>query len=90
VELFEQHNLDGHPACHLSCARQILSIFIMTTVLEFESVIEFVANINESKDCLMSQDATHDDPAALWFNIDIPKGHPLKSGDRIRISIEKL
>lgn len=62
----------------------------MTKVLEFETAIEFVANINEKKDCLMSQDCSHDDPAALWFNIDIPKGHPLKAGDRVRITVEKL
>ena len=75
----------------MSCAKHnIFSIFIMTNVLEFESAIEFVANINESKDCLMSQDSTSDDPKKLWFNIDIPKGHPLKAGDRIRITIEKL
>nr|WP_319375472.1 hypothetical protein [uncultured Methanoregula sp.] len=62
----------------------------MTKVLEFESAIEFVADINSQKDCLMSQDATQDDPGALWFNVDIPKGHALKAGDRVRITIEKL
>ena len=62
----------------------------MVKILEFESAIEFVADINDKKDCLMSQDSTQDNPAALWFNIDIPKGHPLKAGDRVRISIEKL
>ena len=62
----------------------------MVKILEFESVIEFVADINDKKDCLMSQDSTQDNPGALWFNIDIPKGHPLKSGDRVRISVEKL
>jgi len=58
----------------------------MEKILEFESVIAFVGNIDDRKDCLMSQD----DPDALWFNIDIPKGHSLKAGDRIRISIEKV
>jgi hypothetical protein len=62
----------------------------MTKVLEFESSIEFVANINEHKDCLMAQDTTQENPGALWFNIDIPKGHPLKSGDRVRVTVEKL
>lgn len=65
-------------------------------ILEFTSDIEFVANINSEKDCLMNQ-STHQDkakrdggnPAGLWFNIDIPKGHGLKEGDRIRITIEK-
>jgi len=62
----------------------------MATILEIESEIEFVADINEKKDCLMSQDSTQNDPGALWFNIDIPKGHPLKAGDRIRITVERI
>lgn len=62
----------------------------MTKVLEFESEIEFVADINSSKDCLMSQDPTQENPGVLWFNIDIPKGHQLKAGDRVRIIVEKL
>lgn len=62
----------------------------MEKILEFESKIDFVADINDRKDCLMSQDPTQDDSGALWFNIDIPKGHPLKAGDRIRISVEKV
>jgi hypothetical protein len=62
----------------------------MTKVLEFESEIEFVGDINSHKDCLMSQDPTQDNPDALWFNIDIPKGHQLKAGDRVRIIVEKL
>jgi hypothetical protein len=62
----------------------------MTKIAEFESAIEFVAVINEHKDCLMSQDTTQDDPSVLWFNIDVPKGHGLKTGDRVRIIIEKV
>jgi hypothetical protein len=62
----------------------------MTRVLEFESPIEFVANINDHKDCLMSQDPNQENPHALWFNIDIPKGHALKAGDRVRVIIEKI
>jgi hypothetical protein len=62
----------------------------MTKVLEFESAIEFVADINGQKDCLMSQDSTQDSPGTLWFNIDIPKGHQLKAGDRVRITVEKI
>lgn len=62
----------------------------MEKVLEFESAIEFVANINERKDCLMAQDCSHDNPDALWFNIDIPKGHVVKAGDRVRVTVEKL
>jgi len=62
----------------------------MTPILELESEIEFVADINEYKDCLMSQDPTQENPDALWFNIDIPKGHGLKAGDRVKITVEKL
>jgi hypothetical protein len=62
----------------------------MTKVLELESEIEFIANINDAKDCLMSQDPTQDNPDALWFNIDIPKGHSLKAGDKVRVTIEKI
>ena len=62
----------------------------MTKILEFESEVEFVANINDYKDCLMSQDPTQDQPEALWFNIDIPKGHNLRTGDRVRVTVEKL
>lgn len=62
----------------------------MEKILCFEAAIEFVANINEFKDCLMSQDSAGDNPEALWFNIDIPKGHGAKAGDRIRITVEKV
>ncbi len=55
------------------------SLFVMAKLLEFESEIEFIADINDYKDCLMSQDPTQDNPNSLWFNIDIPKGHVLKS-----------
>ncbi len=62
----------------------------MAKIAEFESVIEFVATINEAKDCLMSQDSTQDDPSCLWFNIDVPKGHGLKAGDRVKVTIERI
>ncbi|MDH7510261.1 MAG: hypothetical protein QHH04_04385 [Methanolinea sp.] len=62
----------------------------MSKVIQFESVIEFVADINEEKDCIMSQDKTQDQPEALWFNIDVPKGHGVRAGDRVRITVEKL
>jgi hypothetical protein len=62
----------------------------MEKILSFEAEIEFVADINDRKDCLMSQDPTQENPDALWFNIDIPKGHPVKAGDRVRIIIEKV
>ncbi|MEI7434098.1 MAG: hypothetical protein WCJ93_07610 [Methanomicrobiales archaeon] len=62
----------------------------MTKVAELESTIEFIADINECKDCLMSQDATSTDPACLWFNIDVLKGHNLRAGDRVRVTVEKI
>jgi len=62
----------------------------MVKVVEFEAVIEFVAAINEQKDCLMSQDNTQDQPGTLWFNIDVPKGHGVRAGDRVRITVEKI
>ncbi|MDD3977244.1 hypothetical protein L1994_05125 [Methanomicrobium antiquum] len=65
-------------------------------VIEFISDIEFIANIDENKDCIMNQ-STHqdaaetniDNPNGLWFNIDVPKNHGLKQGEKIRIIIEK-
>ena len=33
---------------------------------------------------------TEGNPLALWYNIDVPKGHGLKTGDKIRITIEKV
>lgn len=62
----------------------------MSTVIQFESVIEFVADINKEKDCIMSQDKTQDEPGTLWFNIDVPKGHGVRAGDRVRITVEKI
>jgi hypothetical protein len=62
----------------------------MKKIAEFESVIEFVATINEHKDCLMSQDKTQEAPECLWFNIDIPKGHGIRAGDRVKVTIEKI
>jgi len=88
VELFEQHDVDGHAKGDvINHQRQL---FFMEKLLAFESGVEFVADINEHKDCLMSQDPTQDTPNALWFNIDIPKGHGIKAGDRVRITVEKI
>jgi hypothetical protein len=89
LELFEQYDVDGHAPGDLNTALHFF-FFIMAKVLEFESEIEFVADINEYKDCLMSQDPTQENPNALWFNIDIPKGHLLKAGDRVRVTVEKI
>lgn len=62
----------------------------MKEIVSFESELEFVGDINEFKDCLMSQDNTQNDPKVLWFNIDVPKGHGLQPGDRVRITVEKV
>ncbi|MCK4270709.1 MAG: hypothetical protein KAW93_09550 [Methanogenium sp.] len=66
-------------------------------IIEFVSDIEFIANINAEKDCLMNQSTNQDNveassqnPYGLWYNIDVPKGHGFKSGDKIRITIEKV
>jgi hypothetical protein len=62
----------------------------MEKILTLESEVEFVADINEHKDCIMSQDPTQETPSALWFNIDIPKGHGIKAGDLVRVTVEKI
>jgi hypothetical protein len=62
----------------------------MEKIVSFTAVVDFVADINEHKDCLMSQDPTQDNPKSLWFNIDIPKGHTAKAGDTVRITVEKI
>ncbi|MBN1194352.1 MAG: hypothetical protein JXA08_03240 [Methanomicrobiaceae archaeon] len=62
------------------------------TVVDFTSRIEFIASIDSAKDCLMNQGPHEREEGAdteLWFNIDIPKGHGLKKGDRIRIIVER-
>ena len=36
----------------------------MEKLLEFDAEVEFVADINDHKDCLMSQDPTQENPNA--------------------------
>jgi len=62
----------------------------MERIAEFTAPIEFVASINEYKDCLMAQDNTQNDPRTLWFNIDVPRGHGLVPGDRVRVIVERV
>jgi len=62
----------------------------MAEPIQIVAALEFVAAINEQKDCLMSQDSTQQDPGSLWFNIDVPKGHGFRTGDRVRITVEKI
>ncbi|MBP2132313.1 hypothetical protein J2128_000234 [Methanomicrobium sp. W14] len=65
--------------------------------IEFVSNIEFIADIDENKDCIMNQSTSQDspkkdsgNPSGLWFNIDVPKSHSMKMGDRVRITVEKI
>ena len=58
--------------------------------VEFVSRIEFVAQVDDGKDCLMAQDETEASERVLWFNIDVPKGHGFASGDQVRITIERV
>ncbi|HJJ72343.1 MAG TPA: hypothetical protein O0X95_04220 [Methanocorpusculum sp.] len=53
-------------------------------IAEIVSELEFVADIEGEKDCLMSQQGN------LWFNVDVPKGHGLKSGDKVRVTVERV
>jgi len=62
----------------------------MAKIAEIESVIEFVAVINGEKDCLMAQDKHQENPGSFWFNIDVPKGHGVRAGDRVRVTVEKI
>ena len=46
--------------------------------------LEFIADIEGIKDCLMSQEGN------FWFNIDVPKGHGLKTGDKVCVIVERV
>ena len=60
------------------------------TPIEITGRIGFVANIDEKRDCVMSQEPPSAEPEALWFNIDLPKGHGLLPGDRVKVTVEKI
>ncbi|MBR4987440.1 MAG: hypothetical protein IKY81_02100 [Methanocorpusculum sp.] len=53
-------------------------------IAEIVAELEFVADVEGVKDCLMSQQGD------LWFNVDVPKGHGLKSGDKVRVIVERV
>lgn len=57
---------------------------MVNKLAEIVAELEFVADIEGKKDCLMSQQGE------LWFNIDVPKGHGLKSGDKVRVIVERV
>ncbi|MDN7024442.1 hypothetical protein FGU65_05990 [Methanoculleus sp. FWC-SCC1] len=58
-------------------------------IADFEAPVEMVAHVSEQKDCLLYQEKNHDDPNVFWFNIDIPAGHGISAGDRVRIIVAK-
>lgn len=58
--------------------------------IEFTGKVDFVADVDGEKDCLLSQEAGPEAGGALWFNIDVPKGHGIRPGDRVRVTVEKL
>jgi hypothetical protein len=62
----------------------------MTEPIEITATIEFVATVNDRMECLMAQDKSADPQGSPWFNIDVPRGHGLKAGDRVRVTIEKI
>ncbi len=62
----------------------------MTEKIEIITELDFVAAINEFKDCLMAPDETQEQPQSLWFNIDIPKGHRYNHGDRVKVTVEPV
>ncbi|MDD1653667.1 MAG: hypothetical protein LUQ64_03890 [Methanomicrobiales archaeon] len=60
----------------------------MPTVLRITATIDFIAQVGQDRDCLMAQDASGGD--AYWFNIDVPRGHGLRPGDRVQVTVERL
>jgi hypothetical protein len=60
------------------------------TAIEITGKIGFVAGIDEKRDCIMSQEHASQDPDALWFNIDLPKGHGFRPGDLVKVTVEKV
>lgn len=57
--------------------------------IEITGRIDFIADIDGRKDCILSQEEASKDPGALWFNIDLPKGHGFRPGDRVKVTVEK-
>ena len=58
--------------------------------IEITGRIGFIAGIDEKKDCILSQEHEREDHGALWFNIDLPKGHGFRPGDRVKVTVEKI
>ncbi|MDD1658540.1 MAG: hypothetical protein LUQ41_08840 [Methanomicrobiales archaeon] len=60
----------------------------MPPALQITATIDFIAQVSNERDCLMAQDGSSGD--AFWFNIDVPRGHGLQPGDRVRVTVERL
>ncbi|MDD1661111.1 MAG: hypothetical protein LUO97_04045 [Methanomicrobiales archaeon] len=60
------------------------------TRIEITGKIDFISAIDGKRDCILSQQHASEDPGALWFNIDLPKGHGFRPGDRVKVTIEKI
>jgi hypothetical protein len=60
----------------------------MPPVIRITATIDFVAQVSPERDCLMAQDESTG--TAFWFNIDVPRGHGLQPGDRVRVTVERL
>ena len=62
----------------------------MVEPIEISATIEFVATVNDQMECLMAQDKSGESKGSPWFNIDVPRGHGLRAGDRVRVTIQKI
>lgn len=62
----------------------------MAQQVEIMATIEFVATVNDQMECLMAQDKSAGPEGSPWFNIDVPRGHGLKAGDRVKVTIQKI
>jgi hypothetical protein len=60
----------------------------MLLPLQITGTIDFIAQVSHDRDCLMAQNESSAD--AFWFNIDVPRGHGLRPGDRVRVTVERL
>jgi len=62
----------------------------MAKTAEITGILEFIADIDGEKDCLMAQDKDKTHENKYWFNIDVPKGHGFQAGERVKVTIEQI
>jgi hypothetical protein len=60
----------------------------MPPAIQITATLDFIARVSPDRDCLMAQDPSAG--SAFWFNIDVPRGHGLQPGDRVRVTVERL